>query len=70
MNSFNESFTVLSILSEQHDNVFILLRIKRWLRHNVKPPKVAVSNQSLLLMSGIVQAFIIQYNSLEKHLDV
>jgi len=69
MNLFGKSFTVLSMLSEQHDNVSISLWLKRWLKHDVKPPKVAVSDQSLPLMSGIVQAFT-QYNSLEKYLEV
>jgi len=67
MNLSGESFTVLSMLSEQHDNVSISLWLKRWL--DVKPPKVAVSDQSLPLMSGIVQAFT-QYSSLEKYLEV
>lgn len=57
------------MLSEQHDNVSISLWLKRWLRQDVKPPKVAVSDQSLPLMSRIVQAFT-QYNSLEKYLEV
>lgn len=35
----DESFTVMSMLSEQHDNVAISLWLKRWLRHDVKPPK-------------------------------
>lgn len=35
----------------------------------MKPPKVAVSDQSLPLMSGIMQTFT-QYNSLEKYLEV
>ncbi|CAI6377228.1 unnamed protein product [Macrosiphum euphorbiae] len=69
MNLFGESFRVLSMLSEQHDNVSIFLWLKRWLRHDVKPPKVTESDQSLPLMSGIVQAFT-QYNSLEKYLEV
>ncbi|KAL4083061.1 hypothetical protein QTP88_028391 [Uroleucon formosanum] len=57
MNLFGKSFTVLSMLSEQRDNVSISLWLKRWLRC------------SLPLMSGIVQAFT-QYNSLEKYLKV
>lgn len=69
MNLYGESFTVLSMLSEHHDNVSISLWLKRWLRQDVKPPKVAVSDQSLPLMSEIVQAFT-QYNSLEKYLEV
>lgn len=69
MNLSGESFTVLSMLSEQHDNVSISLWLKRWIRHDVKVPQIAVSDQSLPLMSGIVQAFT-QYDSLEKYLEV
>lgn len=62
-------FTVLSMLSEQHDNVSISIWLKRWLRHDVKPPKITITDQSLPLMSGIVHDFT-QYNSLEKYLEV
>lgn len=65
----NKSFTVLSMLSEQHDNVSICLWLKRWLRNEVKPPKVTITDQSIALMSGIVQAFT-QYDSLAKYLEV
>lgn len=65
-----KSFTALSMTSEQHDHVAISLWLKRWLRHDVKPPKITVTiDQSIPLMSGIVQAFT-QYNSLEKYLEV
>jgi len=63
----DQTFTALSMLSEQHDNLSIALWIKRWLRCNIKPPKVAVSDQSIALMSATVQAFT-QYNSLEHYL--
>lgn len=48
----NNSFTALSMLSEQHDNVAIAV----WLKSNIQPPKVVVSDQSLALMSAIVQS--------------
>ncbi|CAI6361267.1 unnamed protein product [Macrosiphum euphorbiae] len=63
----DHSFTALSMLSEQHDNVSIALWLKRWLQCNIKPPKISVSDQSIALMSATVQAFT-QYNSLEKYL--
>lgn len=53
----DQTFTALSMLSEQHDNLSIALWIKRWLRCNIKPPKVSVSDQSIALMSTTVQAF-------------
>lgn len=66
----NKSFTVLSMLSEQHDNVSISLWLKRWLRSTtVTPPKVVISDQSLALMSALVQSFT-QYNTLEKYLNI
>lgn len=64
----NRSFTALSMLSEEHDNLSILVWLKRWLRCNVKPPKVVISDQSLALMSGLVQAFT-QYSSLDRYLS-
>jgi len=66
----NKSFTVFSMLSEQHDNVSISLWLKRWLRSTtVTPPKVVISDQSLTLMSALIQSFT-QYNSLEKYLNL
>lgn len=65
----NKTFTALSMLSEQHDNISISVWLKRWLRCNVKPPKVVISDQSLALMSGLTQAFT-QFNSLESYLNV
>jgi len=39
----NRPFTALSMLSEQHDNISISVWLKRWLKCNVKPPKVVIS---------------------------
>lgn len=64
-----QSFTVTSMLSEQHDNISISLWLKRWLQCGLKPPKVSITDQSLALMSATVQAFT-QYNSLEKYLNI
>jgi len=66
----NKSFTALSMLSEQHDNISTSLWLKRWLRSTtVIPPKVVISDQSLALMSALVQSFT-QYNSLEQYLNI
>lgn len=56
------------MLSEEHDNLSILIWLKRWLKCNVKPTKVVISDQSLALMSGLVQAFT-QYSSLDRYLS-
>jgi len=63
----DQSFTVTSMLSEQHDNISISLWLKRWLQCGLKPPKVSITDQSLALMSANVQAFT-QYDSFEKYL--
>lgn len=68
MNLNNRSFTALSMLSEEHNNLAILMWLKRWLKCNVKPPKIVISDQSLALMSGLVQAFT-QYSSLDRYLN-
>lgn len=64
-----QTFTVLSMVSEQHDNISIRMWIQRWLRCGVQPSKLVISDQSLALMSALVQSFT-QYTSLEKYLKV
>jgi len=56
------------MLSEEHDNLAIFMWLKRWLKCNVKPPKVVISDQSLALISGLVQAFT-QYSSLDRYMN-
>jgi len=68
MNINSKSFTVCSMLSEQHDSTSIYLWLQRWLRCDIKPPKLVISDQSLALMSALVHAFT-QYQSLEEYLD-
>jgi len=64
----NQSFTVMSMLSEQHDNISISSWLRRWLRCGIDAPKIAICDQLLALMSAIVQAFT-KYPSLEQYLD-
>lgn len=64
-----QTFTVLSMVSEQHDNISIRVWIQRWLQCGVQPPKVVISDQSLALMSALVQSFT-QYSSLQKYLEI
>jgi len=67
MEADGRSFTVLSMISETHDTLNIYIWLKRWLKCSVKAPKMVISDQSLALMSALVQSFI-QYDSLEKYL--
>lgn len=69
MNIDNSNFTVMSMLSEQHDTISISTWLKRWMRCGVKAPKVVICDQSLALMSALVQA-ITEYQTLEKYLEV
>jgi len=64
-----KTFTVCSMISEKHDTLSICTWLKRWLKCGVKPPKMVISDQSLALMSAIVQSFT-QYNSLEEYLKI
>jgi len=64
-----QALIVLSMLSEQHDSLSIYLWLKKWIRCNVQPPKITISDQSLALMSALVQSFT-QFNSLEHYLDI
>ncbi|CAI6353593.1 unnamed protein product [Macrosiphum euphorbiae] len=64
-----KTFTVCSMISEKHDTLSICTWLKRWLKCGVKSPKMAISDQSLALMSAIVQSFT-QYNSLEEYLRI
>jgi len=64
----NQSFTVMSVFSEQHDNISISSWLRRWLRCGIEPPKIAICDHSLALMFAIVQAFT-KYPFLEQYLD-
>lgn len=56
------------MLSEQHDSLSIYIWLKRWMQCGIRPPKIVISDQSLALMSALVQSFT-QYKSLENYLD-
>lgn len=43
----NKTFTALSMVSEQHDNLAISTLLDRWLRCGVSAPKMTVCDQSL-----------------------
>lgn len=69
MNIDGKTFTVLSMISEQHDILTIYVWLKRWLQCGVKAPKMAISDQSMAIMSALVQSFT-QYKSFEEYLEV
>lgn len=69
MNIENNNFTVVSMLSEQHDTMSISTWLKRWIRCGVKAPKIVICDQSLALMSALVQAFT-EYQTLEKYFEI
>ncbi|KAL5236556.1 hypothetical protein ACI65C_003966 [Semiaphis heraclei] len=53
----------------KNDTLSICTWLKRWLKCGVKSPKIAISDQSLALISAIAQSFT-QYNSLEEYLKI
>lgn len=53
MNIDSKTFTVLSMISEQHDTLSIYIWLTRWLRCGIKAPKMAISDQSLAIMSAL-----------------
>jgi len=69
MNVDGKTFTVLSMISEQHDTLSIYMWLTRWLRCGVKTPKMVISDQSLAIMSALVQSFT-QYKSLQEYLEI
>jgi hypothetical protein len=65
MKVIDQRFTVISMLSEQHDNISISLWLKRWLQCGLKPPKVTITDQYLALISAFTE-----YDSLEQYLQI
>lgn len=64
-----QSFTISNMLSEKHNNVAIYNWLAKFLSSDVPRPKETVCDQSLALLSSIVQCFT-QYSSLQVYLDV
>lgn len=63
------SFTATNMLSERHTNLAIFNWLAKWVNSNVPRPKEAVCDQSLALLSAIVQCFT-QYSSLHEYLNI
>ncbi|CAI6371955.1 unnamed protein product [Macrosiphum euphorbiae] len=62
-------FSVGHMLSERHDNNSIAYWLTEWLRNDISPPKVIVTDQSLALMIAAVKTFI-QYSNLIKYISI
>lgn len=50
-------FTAAHMLSERHDSNSISYWLTEWLRSNIVPPKIVVTDQSLALMIAVAKAF-------------
>lgn len=65
-----QSFTVLNnVISERHTTLAIFNWLAKWVSNDVPLPKEAVCDQSMALLSAIIQAFT-QYSSLHQYLVV
>lgn len=65
----NHSFTVTNMISESHTNNAILNWLLKWISLDVKKPKETVCDNSLALLSALVQSFT-QYTSLQAYIRV
>lgn len=63
------SFTVTNMISERHNNISIFNWLAKWINCDIPTPKETVCDQSLALLSAIVQCFT-QYSSLKDYLRV
>lgn len=57
------------MLSERHDNNSIAYWLIEWLRNDIPPPKVIITDQSLALMMVAVKTFT-QYSNLNKYINI
>jgi len=60
------SFTISNMLSESHTNVAIFNWLANWKKCDVPLPKITVCDQSLAILSAVVQCFT-QYSSLQDY---
>lgn len=63
------SFTVTNMISERHNNISIFNWLAKWIKCDIPIPRETVCDQSLALLSAIVQCFT-QYSSLKDYLRV
>jgi len=57
------------MVSEKHDNICISKWLVNWINSDVKKPKETVCDNSLALLSAVVQSFT-QYTSLQVYIRI
>lgn len=62
----NQNFTVTNMVSERHTNIAISNWLLQWITSDIKKPKDTVCDNSLALLSAMVQSFT-QYSSLQDY---
>lgn len=65
----NQNFTVTNMISERHTSIEISNWLLKWISCDIKKPKESVCDNSLALLSAIVQSFT-QYTSLNDYVRV
>jgi len=60
------SFTVTTMISEGHDSISIFNWLAKWIKCDIPTPNETVCDQSLTLLSAIVQCFT-KYSSLKDY---
>jgi len=63
------NFTVTNMVSEKHNNLCISKWLLNWINSDVKKPKETVCDNSLALLSAVVQSFT-QYTSLQVYIRI
>lgn len=63
------SFTISYMLSERHNNLAIFNWLANWKKCDVPLPKITICDQSLAILSAVVQCFT-QYSSLQDYINV
>ena len=61
-------FSVTNMLSERHNNIAIAFWLMSWMREDIKPPRICVTDQSRALMMACTRAFT-QYRTFEEYLS-
>ncbi|KAE9522158.1 hypothetical protein AGLY_017418 [Aphis glycines] len=63
------NFTVTNMVSEKHNNLCIPKWLLNWINSDIKKPKETVCDNSLALLSAVVQSFT-QYTSLQVYIRI
>jgi len=65
----NQNFTATNMISERHTNIAISNWLLKWSSSGIKKPKETVCDQSLALISAIIQSFT-QFSSIQEYVRV